>query len=73
MGFAGHIKIADGTRIGAQAGILGDIKEENTAIIGSPAFDIKQFMKSTVLFKRLPEIKTRIDKIEKDVESLKKG
>ena len=73
VGFAGHIKIADGTRIGAQAGILGDIKEENTAIIGSPAFDIKQFMKSTVLFKRLPEIKTRIDKIEKDVESLKKG
>jgi len=72
VGFAGHIKIADGTRIGAQAGILGDIKEENTAIIGSPAFDIKQFMKSTVLFKRLPEMKTRIDRIEKEVESLKK-
>ena len=72
VGFAGHIKIADGTRIGAQAGILGEIKEENTAIIGSPAFDIKQFMKSTVLFKRLPEMKTRIDRIEKEVESLKK-
>jgi len=72
VGFTGHIKIADGTKIGAQAGILGDIKEENTAIIGSPAFDIKQFMKSTVLFKRLPEIKSRIERIEKEVESLKK-
>lgn len=72
VGFAGHIKIADGTRIGAQAGILSEIKEENTAIIGSPAFNFKEFMKSTVLFKRLPEMKTRIDRIEKEVESLKK-
>ena len=43
VGIAGHIKIANGTKIGAQAGILGEIKEENTAIIGSPAIDIKQF------------------------------
>lgn len=72
VGFAGHIKIANGTKIGAQAGILGEIKEENTAIIGSPAFDIKQFMKSTVLFKRLPDMKAKLDMLEKDVEALKK-
>jgi UDP-3-O-[3-hydroxymyristoyl] glucosamine N-acyltransferase len=72
VGFAGHIKIANGTKIGAQAGILGEIKEENTAIIGSPAFDIRQFMKSTVLFKRLPDLKDKIDTLEKEVEALKK-
>jgi len=72
VGFAGHIKIANGTKIGAQAGILGEVKEENTAIIGSPAFDIKQFMKSTVIFKRLPDMKVKLDTLEKEVETLKK-
>ena len=71
VGFAGHIKIANGTKIGAQAGIIGEIKEENTAIIGSPAFDIKQFMKSAVIFKRLPDMKTKLDTLEKEVEALK--
>jgi len=71
-GLAGHLKIANGSKIGAQAGLLGDVKEENTVIIGSPAFDIKQFMRSTVIFKKLPELKMRVDSIEKDIESLKK-
>jgi UDP-3-O-[3-hydroxymyristoyl] glucosamine N-acyltransferase len=73
VGFAGHIKIANGTKIGAQAGILGEIKEENTAIIGSPAFDVRQFMKSSVLFKRLPDMKSKLDSLEKDVEALKRA
>lgn len=72
VGISGHVKIANGTKIGAQAGILGEIKEENTAIIGSPAFDIKQYMRSTVLFKRLPDLKLKLDSLEKEVEALKK-
>lgn len=72
VGMSGHIKIANGTKIGAQAGILGDIKEENTIIIGSPAFDLKQFLKSTVVFKKLPELKIKVDTLEKELESLKK-
>ena len=71
-GLAGHLKIANGSKIGAQAGLLGDVKEENTVIIGSPAFEIKQFMRSTVIFKKLPELKMRVDSIEKEMESLKK-
>jgi UDP-3-O-[3-hydroxymyristoyl] glucosamine N-acyltransferase len=72
VGIAGHLKIANGTKIGAQAGILGDVKNENTAIIGSPAIEIRQFMKSSVLFKKLPEMKSQVERIEKDLESLKK-
>jgi UDP-3-O-[3-hydroxymyristoyl] glucosamine N-acyltransferase len=71
-GISGHIRIANGSKIGAQAGIAGDVKEENTVILGSPAFDIKQFLRSTVVFKRLPELKTKIETLEKEVESLKK-
>lgn len=73
VGIAGHIKIANGTKIGAQAGILGEIKEENTIILGSPAFDYKQFFKSSIVFKKLPELKTKIDRFEKEIESLKRS
>ena len=72
VGIAGHAKIANGTKIGAQAGIPGDIKEENTVILGTPAFEIKQFLRSSVIFKKLPELKTKVDTLEKELESLKK-
>jgi UDP-3-O-[3-hydroxymyristoyl] glucosamine N-acyltransferase len=72
VGIAGHLKIANGTKIGAQAGIAGDVKQENSAIIGSPAIDFKQFLKSSVVFKKLPELKTEVEKLQKEVESLKK-
>jgi len=72
VGLAGHIKIANGTKVGAQAGILGEIKEENTVIIGSPAIELKQYFRSSVVFKKLPEMKTKLDALEKEVESLKK-
>lgn len=72
VGIAGHLKIANGSKIGAQAGILGDVKEENTAIIGSPAIEIRNFMKSSILFRKLPDLKVKVDKLEKEIESLKK-
>lgn len=72
VGLAGHIKIANGTKIGAQGGILGDVKEENTVIIGSPAIELKQFLRSSIIFKKLPEMKVKIDSLEKEIESLKK-
>jgi len=72
VGLAGHINIANGTKIGAQGGILSNIKEENTAIIGTPAIEIKNFMRSSILFKKLPELSKKIDTLEKELESLKK-
>jgi UDP-3-O-[3-hydroxymyristoyl] glucosamine N-acyltransferase len=72
VGIAGHIKIANETKIGAQGGILGSVKEENTIILGSPAINYKQFFKSSVIFKNLPELKMKIDMLARDVESMKK-
>jgi len=72
VGIAGHIKIADGTKIGAQAGVLGEIKEENQILLGSPAIEMKNFFRSSVIFNKLPELKKTIDRLEKEVGSLKK-
>jgi UDP-3-O-[3-hydroxymyristoyl] glucosamine N-acyltransferase len=67
----GHIKIANGTKIGAQAGIMGEIKEENQILIGYPAIEVKQFFKSSVVFKELPELLKKVRALEKEIESLK--
>jgi len=71
VGITGHIRIANGTKIAAQSGIISDIKEENTILLGSPAYDHKQYFKSFILFRKLPDLKTKIDKLEKDVDMLK--
>jgi UDP-3-O-[3-hydroxymyristoyl] glucosamine N-acyltransferase len=72
VGLAGHLKVANGVKIGAQGGVAGDVKEENVTIIGSPAIDFRQFLKASVIFKKLPELKVMVDNLEKEVESLKK-
>jgi UDP-3-O-[3-hydroxymyristoyl] glucosamine N-acyltransferase len=72
VGISGHLKIADGTKIGAQSGIPGDVKEENSILLGCPAINYRDFFRSSVIFKKLPELITRITTLEKDVETLKK-
>ncbi len=71
VGIAGHIRIADHTNIGAQAGIAGNIKKPNSTIIGSPAIDAPLFLKSSVLFKKLPEMAQTINELKKEIKELK--
>ena len=52
VGIAGHITLADNTTVAAQSGILGNIKEEGQTLMGTPAFPLKQFLRSYALFKR---------------------
>ncbi len=64
-GLSGHIKIADKTGLGPQAGIMSSIKKEGAQVLGAPAFDIKDFMKTYVVFKKLPQVMKRIEQLEK--------
>jgi UDP-3-O-[3-hydroxymyristoyl] glucosamine N-acyltransferase len=72
VGVAGHLKVADGSKLAAQAGVAGDIKKDNSVFLGTPAMDHKQFLRSYVVFKILPDLKARIENLEKNIESLKK-
>jgi Rps23 Pro-64 3,4-dihydroxylase Tpa1-like proline 4-hydroxylase len=36
-------------------------------MIGSPVQNYSEFMKSFVVFRKLPELKSKVDKIEKDL------
>lgn len=65
VGIVGHIEIADGTRIQAQSGVNRSIREQQTAIYGSPALPYQDFLRSYVLFRKLPELQERIAELEK--------
>ncbi len=69
-GIVGHISLANGTKINAQSGVSKTIRQEGTAISGSPAFDYKSEVKSQIVFRQLPEMLDRINKLEAELKAL---
>ena len=72
VGIAGHATIANRTQAGAQAGIPNSVKKEGTALQGSPAIDFKNFWRSSVVFKNLPELNATVNQLKKEIDDLKK-
>jgi UDP-3-O-[3-hydroxymyristoyl] glucosamine N-acyltransferase len=64
VGVAGHLEIGDGVIVTAQSGVGDDI-EPGKVISGSPAFDNKTWLRSSMLIRRLPELLKRIEALEK--------
>lgn len=67
VGIIGHLKIADGTKIAAQSGIGNNIDEPNSIVQGSPAFNVGDYKRSYVLFKKLPELYQKIQELAKKI------
>lgn len=63
VGIIGHIIIGNNVKIAAQSGIGGNVPD-NSTLMGSPAFDIKDYRKSYVHFRNLQKITKRLDAIE---------
>lgn len=53
VGIAGHLTVADNVKIAAQSGIGKSITKAGEVLQGSPAFDIKSYQKSYVIFRNL--------------------
>jgi UDP-3-O-[3-hydroxymyristoyl] glucosamine N-acyltransferase len=70
VGIAGHLTLAKGTQIGAQAGINFSTTEENKQWHGSPAQPLRDWMRSSVIFKQLPGVEKRISKLEAKIAEL---
>lgn len=71
VGLAGHLKIGDRVMIAAQSGIPGDVSDDSV-VMGSPAFDSKEYKKSYLGFRRLPRILTRLQEVEDKLKKLNK-
>jgi UDP-3-O-[3-hydroxymyristoyl] glucosamine N-acyltransferase len=72
VGFVGHISVADGSVIGAQSGISNSITEPNKKWFSSPAFELKDALRSAVIYKQLPQMEKRIKELESRLASEKK-
>lgn len=70
-GFSGHIQIADNTMIQAQSGIAGSIKKPDSKVFGSPAIDYNNYIKSYMVFKKLPDLYRTIHRLEQELKALK--
>jgi len=70
VGIVGHIKIADGTRINAQSGVSKSIKNPNSAVTGSPAFDYTAALRSQAASRNLPGLEKRVLELEKQLKAL---
>ncbi len=70
-GVIGHLKVADGVKLGAYSGVGGNITKEGAVFRGAPAFDIKQFNRSYVNFKKLPELAAELNSLKAEIKKLK--
>ncbi len=71
VGIAGHIKIADEVKMGAQTGVSNNVNNEGVILMGAPAIEASNFRKSAVIFRQLPDLAKRVDKLEKESNSKK--
>jgi UDP-3-O-[3-hydroxymyristoyl] glucosamine N-acyltransferase len=71
VGIVGHIAIADGSLIGAQSGVAKAIEEKNKKWFGSPAVPLTDAIRSQAIFKKLPELYSRINRLEQEIQNKK--
>jgi UDP-3-O-[3-hydroxymyristoyl] glucosamine N-acyltransferase len=64
VGLGGHITIGDNTQIGAQSGIISNTPA-GSRIMGSPAIPVKDFMRSSVIFRKLHDMYITINELKK--------
>ena len=70
VGIVGHIQIADGSKINAQSGVSKSLKQPNSAVTGSPAYDYTAALRSQALSRNLPDLEKRIKELERLVKQL---
>lgn len=70
VGIVGHITIADGVKIAGQSGVGSSITKENEIVQGSPAFNISDYKRTYVLFRKLPAFEKKISQLEKRISEL---
>lgn len=70
VGIAGHAKIGDKVGLGAQSGVPGDIKS-GSQLIGTPPMELKQYFKSSIAQRSLPDMQKELRNLRKEIEELK--
>jgi UDP-3-O-[3-hydroxymyristoyl] glucosamine N-acyltransferase len=69
VGVGGHLKIGRGSIAVGQSGVTNSL-DPGAMVAGYPAIDSRDWRKASVLFKRLPELKRRIEELEARLAAL---
>jgi UDP-3-O-[3-hydroxymyristoyl] glucosamine N-acyltransferase len=69
VGVAGHVTIGKGAAAVGQSGITNSIPD-GAFVSGYPAIDNREWLKSSVLFRKLPELKKKIADLERRIVEL---
>ena len=70
-GFVGHIEIADQVQIQAQSGVAASITKRGEKVYGAPALPYRSYLQSYAIFKELPALMRRIQKLEQELTKMK--
>jgi UDP-3-O-[3-hydroxymyristoyl] glucosamine N-acyltransferase len=70
VGFVGHIKIGDRSKVMAQAGISKNFPKPDNIIGGSPATNLTDYQKSVVYIRQLGKLMKKVDELEKKLKKL---
>jgi UDP-3-O-[3-hydroxymyristoyl] glucosamine N-acyltransferase len=69
VGVAGHVEIGDRAKAVGQSGITNSLPE-GAFVSGYPAIDNREWLKSSVIFRKLPELRKRLAELEDRVANL---
>jgi len=69
VGVSGHLTIHDNAVVYAQSGIGGDV-EAGHVVSGSPAFEVREWLRAVTAFPKLPEFVRTMRQLEKRVAAL---
>lgn len=71
VGIGGHISIGDRTQVAAQSGIISNTPADSQ-LMGSPAYNIKNHLKSVIIQPKLPDMYRQLTALERELNELKK-
>ena len=70
VGVVGHVEIADKVTLAAKTGLANSVKKEGSVKFGYPAMDHRAYLRCHAVFRNLPELRERVNDLEKKVLNL---
>lgn len=71
VGIAGHLTIGDRVSVGSQSGIDNNVPDGEMRL-GSPSLPGIKYHRSNAVYRNLPELSRKVDRLEKEIASLKR-
>ena len=69
-GISGHLSLGNRVNMGAKTGVISNLKDEQN-VMGYPAFDYKSFLRSSIIFRKLPEMSKELEELRKEINEMK--